>query len=91
MFIHGGRVLYWRQRSKTMVECKYFAKRGYVCASINYRLPLKLQKLPLKELVTELHTRWTCSFKIFGKQTETYKINLIIFFVGGSSAGGITA
>ncbi len=92
MFIHGGAFYIGDKEVETMVEmCKYFAKRGYVCASINYRLGFKVAKASIERAGYRAIQDGHAALRFLVNKSETYKINPDYIFVGGSSAGGITA
>jgi predicted esterase len=79
--------------------CQYFAERGYVCASIDYRLydgPL----FPLPDSVTMAEevimavSDMKAAVRYFREDADNanmYKVDTNQIFVGGISAGGIVA
>lgn len=75
--------------------CQRFAKKGYVCASINYRLGFyPLDSVNAIKAVLRAVQDMKASVRFFYKDratTNTYKIDTTNIFVGGSSAGAITA
>lgn len=72
-----------------------FAKKGYVCASINYRLGLTpFDSVGAVRAVLRAVQDMKASIRFFYKDkltTDTYKIDTNNIFIGGSSAGAITA
>ncbi|MBI3518201.1 MAG: T9SS type A sorting domain-containing protein [Bacteroidetes bacterium] len=72
-----------------------FAKKGYVCASINYRLGFfPLDSINAIKAVVRAVQDMKASIRFFYKDrltTNTYKIDTNNIFIGGSSAGAITA
>ena len=72
-----------------------FAKKGYVCASINYRLGFfPLDSVNAIKAVLRAVQDMKASVRFFYKDkltTNTYKIDTNNIFIGGSSAGAITA
>lgn len=92
MLIHGGAFFNGDKQSQAFVKWAYhFASLGYVVASINYRLGFG----PTKEgtdragykAVQDAHA----AMRYLVHHAEDYHINPNYLFVGGSSAGGITA
>ena len=78
--------------------CKEFAKRGYACAAIDYRLSPSLvfnSTLPnVYEAILKATHDMRASIRFFHKDAATdnlYKINTSKIFIGGVSAGAITA
>lgn len=92
IFIHGGAFYIGDKKSETMVKmCEYFAKRGYVTASVNYRIGFKpvgpsIERAGYRAL-QDVHA----ALRYLLENSSKYKINTDFVFVGGSSAGGITA
>jgi hypothetical protein len=72
-----------------------FAKKGYVCASINYRLGFfPLDSVNAIKAVLRAVQDMKASIRFFYKDkltTNVYKIDTNNIFIGGSSAGAITA
>lgn len=72
-----------------------FAKKGYVCASINYRLGLTpFDSTGAIKAVLRAVQDMKASIRFFYKDkltTNTYKIDTNNIFIGGTSAGAITA
>ncbi len=76
--------------------CNNFAKRGYVTASINYRLgdaiSMYLDSTYAVTTVLKALSDGKSAVRFFRKDaatTNTYKINPNIIFVGGNSAGAV--
>ena len=92
MFIHGGAFYIGDKQSNAMVEfCRYFTSLGYVTASINYRLGF----IPLGSEVERAGYRALqdahAAMRYFVENRTSFGIDTSKIFVGGSSAGGITA
>ncbi len=72
-----------------------FAKKGFVCASINYRLGISpLDSVGLVKAVLRAVQDMKASVRFFYKDkltTNTYKIDTNNIFIGGSSAGAVTS
>lgn len=80
--------------------CNYFAKRGFVCAAIDYRVGIDylaaMANPPLeftKNVIRAVHD-YKAAIRYFRKDAATtnlYKIDTSMIIAGGSSAGAITA
>ncbi len=84
------------QDPSVVTLCNNFAKRGYVTASINYRLgdaiQMYLDSSYAIETVLKALSDGKSAIRFFRKDaatTNTYKINPNIVFVGGNSAGAV--
>ena len=93
---HGGSFMFGSKSDydvKTM--CESFALKGYACASISYRLGIPSDSLKAIDAVARAVQDMKASVRFFNKDsrdgTNTYKIDTNNVFVGGSSAGAITA
>lgn len=100
IFVHGGSFVAGSKDGPDMVPlCRDFAKMGYVTASIEYRLGVQIAPLPDSVDVTEavwraVHdARAAVRFfrKDFSENGNTYGIDTSKIFMGGVSAGAITA
>ncbi|MBH83757.1 MAG: hypothetical protein CMP70_03680 [Flavobacteriales bacterium] len=102
IFAHGGVYIEGDKNSNTMVTlCEEFAKRGYVTASIRYRLT-NLQSLLsansyniFSQTVVNSISDMKSAVRYFRKDVfnnnNTFGINPDLIFVGGYSAGAVTA
>ncbi len=93
---HGGSFISGSRTDYDMeFMCKAFAKKGYACASINYRLGFPIDSLRAIDAVARAVQDMKAAVRFFNKDsrdgTNTYKIDTNQVFVGGSSAGAITA
>lgn len=99
VYIHGGSFI---SGDKSGIDCQhfaeYFAKRGYVVASINYRLANPFLFLASKQVqyhaVLEAMVDAKTSVRYFLKSTREgnpYHLDSQAFFLGGYSAGAVTA
>lgn len=93
MLIHGGAFFNGDKQSAGYKEWgHFFASRGYVVASINYRLgykpfgPKRIDRAGYRALQD---ARAAMSYLLY--RPEQYRINPNCLFVAGSSAGAITA
>lgn len=96
IWVHGGSFIGGSKTDADVVALSQnFAKRGYVCASIDYRVgmwPIDSVNA-IKAVIRAVHDL-RASTRFFYKDratTNTYKIDTTNIFVGGSSAGAITA
>lgn len=100
IYLHGGSFL---DGNKNLLEttafCKAMAQRGYVVAAVNYRtednyLALVFSELMFKATIRASHDA-KAAIRYFYRQAKdqgnTYKIDTNQIFLGGLSAGAITA
>lgn len=92
MLIHGGAFFNGDKQTQAFKRwSEYFASLGYVVASINYRLGFG----PTKEGVDRAGYKAVqdahAAMRYLVHYADDYHINTSYLFVGGSSAGGITA
>ena len=102
IFAHGGVYIEGDKNSNTMVTlCEAFAKRGYVTASIRYRLT-NLQSLlsansynifsqTVVNSISDMKSAVRYFRKDVAENNNTFGINPDLIFVGGYSAGAVTA
>ncbi len=93
---HGGSFIGGNSVTPDMISlCNDFAKKGFVCASINYRLGLTpIDSVGAIKAVIRAMQDMKASVRFFYKDkltTNTYKIDTTNIFIGGTSAGAITA
>ena len=95
IFVHGGSFIAGTKTDGDMVTmCQRFAKKGYVTASINYRLGNAFDSVNAVKAVVRAVQDLRAAVRFFYKDkqtTDTYKIDTNNIYVGGSSAGAITA
>ncbi len=97
IWAHGGSFMYGTSLDhdvKTLSED--FAKMGYVCASINYRLGSKLllDSNTMVQAVIRAEQDMKAAIRFFYKDrltNNTYAIDTNNIYIGGASAGAITA
>ncbi len=91
---HGGSFISG-DKSDLTETASFLAKAGYVVASINYRLlDVTPTQLAFKQAVINAVVDMKAAVRFFHKDagtTNTYKINPNTIFIGGYSAGAITA
>ena len=99
VYIHGGSFISGDKSGKDCQHfAEYFAKRGYVVASINYRLANPFLFLASKQVqyqaVLEAMVDAKTSVRYLLKSTREgnpYHLDSQAFFLGGYSAGAVTA
>lgn len=99
IFAFGGSFVGGSRTSAELVHIATdLAKKGYVCASIDYRLASSVVNLIQEEVLVKTVFRaiqdGSAAVRFFRKDADTdneYKINPDQIFMGGTSAGGILA
>lgn len=90
IYVHGGGFVDTTQ-SKSLVHivayCDSLARRGYVTASINYRLDTSISN---RAVINAMHDA-KAAVRFFKANYLTYKIDTNLMFIGGESAGAITS
>jgi acetyl esterase/lipase len=95
IFIHGGGFVSG-SRKDTEILCRLFALRGFVAATNDYRLidiPV-VDSLTVSEGMIQAVNDAKAAIRFFVEDAATvnrYKIDTTNIFVGGGSAGGVTA
>lgn len=89
LMIHGGGFVAG-DKGDRRTECITLAKKGYVAATINYRLGWtnSIQQI---QAIYRAHQDALASLRYFVSNSSAYKIDTNWIFIGGSSAGAITA
>ena len=94
LFMHGG-AFTWGSRSNYYAAefCRSFAKRGYVTASLDYRLGVSNPFNPVEygEAVYRSVQDLKAAIRYFRNNATIYSINPDAIFIGGASAGAIAA
>lgn len=93
MLIHGGAFFNGDKESEAYVKwSEYFASRGYVVTNINYRLGfIPVARCNVDRAGYRAVQDAYAAMCYMLRHKEQYHINPNLLFVGGSSAGGITA
>lgn len=96
IWVHGGSFQFGTKTDVDVQELSNrFAKKGYACASINYRLGFfPVDSVNAIKAVIRATQDLKASIRYFYKDratTNAYKIDTTRIFIGGSSAGAITA
>ena len=94
---HGGSFIFGSKTDQDVVTlCTRFAKMGYVCASINYRLGMgfPIDTVRAGKAVVRAVQDMKAAIRYFrmdAAATNSYHIHPDYIFAGGSSAGAFTA
>ena len=96
IWAHGGSFVGGTKDDQDVTElCQRFAKRGFICASINYRTGFfPFDSTGIVPALLRAVQDMKASIRFFYKDratTNTYKVDTNNIFIGGSSAGAITA
>ena len=101
LFMHGGSFSAGDKLEPDCVDfCESFAKRGYVTASVNYRLtsnPINFmldqeeQYRTVFKSIADIKSAIRYFRKNVNENGNTYGIDANAIFIGGSSAGGVIA
>lgn len=95
IWVHGGSFLTGSKNDGDMEGfCDHFSHRGYVCATINYRLGFNIlgedEEEMLKAVIRAVQDA-RAAVRFFRKNAAIYKVDTNQIFIGGTSAGAITA
>ncbi len=96
IWAHGGSFLAGTKADGDVVSLsQHFAKKGYVCASIDYRTGFfPIDSVNSVKAVVRAVQDMKASIRFFyadAQGANTYKIDTTKIYIGGSSAGAITA
>lgn len=91
LLIHGGGFQNGNKNSLRS-DCREFAKRGYVAATLGYRLGHNPAN-PVEQILAAYRAQQdaNASLRFIIENAETYKIDTSWIFIGGGSAGAVTA
>ncbi len=90
IYIHGGGFTdsnNYKSLSHIVTFCETMAKKGYAVASIDYRLDTSSSN---RAIINAMHDA-KAAVRFFRANAATYKIDTSLIFIGGESAGAITA
>lgn len=92
MFIHGGAFFIGDKATLPYQKwCVHFASLGYVCVSINYRMGFRPTSAAIERTAYQATQDAHAAMRYLMSKKGEYGINPDYLFVGGASAGGITA
>ncbi len=92
MLMHGGAFLVGDKSDSLITSlCHHFASMGYVAVSINYRIGFKPTKGEIASTGYAALQDAHAAMRYLVTYAEVYGIDTSLLFVGGASAGSITA
>lgn len=92
MLIHGGAFFFGDKHGKEMVaQCTHLASLGYVAVSINYRMGFELSKASIQRCGYRAIQDAHAAMRFLTHYAKDYGIDEKRMYIGGSSAGSITA
>ena len=92
MLVHGGAFFFGDKHDKEMVgQCTHLASLGYVAVSINYRMGFELSKTSIQRCGYKAIQDAHAAMRYLAYHAAEYGIDTERMYVGGSSAGSITA
>ena len=92
MFIHGGAFFIGDKATVPYQKwCTHFASLGYVCVSVNYRMGFRANSKAIQRTAYQATQDAHAAMRYLLSKQEIYRIDPDYLFVGGASAGAITA
>jgi poly(3-hydroxybutyrate) depolymerase len=92
VLIHGGAFFFGDKHDKEMIaQCTHLASLGYVAVSINYRMGFELSKVSIQRCGYKAIQDAHAAMRYLTHHAEEYGIDTKCMYIGGSSAGSITA
>lgn len=92
MFIHGGAFFIGDKATEPYQKwCTHFASLGYVCVSINYRMGFRINSKAIERTAYQATQDAHAAMRYLLSKKDIYRIDPDNLFVGGASAGSITA
>ncbi len=92
MFIHGGAFFIGDKATEAYRKwCTHFASLGYVCVSINYRMGFRINSKAIERTAYQATQDAHAAMRYLISKKDIYRIDIDNLFVGGASAGSITA
>ena len=92
LLLHGGAFFFGDKGGlSTKTWCEHFAKLGYVVASANYRLGFKISKASIQQCGYQAMQDAHAALRFLVAHADEYHIDPDYIFIGGTSAGSITA
>lgn len=92
MLVHGGAFYFGSKDDKSITQwCRHLASIGYVAASIDYRIGFLPTKTSIERAGYRAVQDAHAAMRFLVSNQEEYGIDTTMIFVGGASAGSITA
>lgn len=93
IWAHGGSFVGGTKTDQDIVSlCNHFAKRGYVCVSMEYRVGVSgTDSIEMTKAVVRAVHDMRGAIRFMKQNASTYGIDTSLLFVGGSSAGALTS
>lgn len=92
MFIHGGAFFIGDKATEPYQRwCTHFASLGYICVSINYRMGFRVNSKAIERTAYQATQDAHAAMRFLLSKKDIYRIDPDNLFVGGASAGSITA
>lgn len=92
MLIHGGAFFIGDKATLAYQKwCAHFASLGYVCVSINYRMGFRMSSKAIERTAYQATQDAHAAMRYLVSKKDVYRIDTDYLFVGGASAGSITA
>lgn len=92
MLIHGGAFFIGDKATVPYQKwCTHFASLGYVCVSINYRMGFRINSKAIERTAYQATQDAHAAMRYLVSKKDIYRIDPDYLFVGGASAGSITA
>ena len=92
VLIHGGAFFFGDKHDKEMVaQCTHWASLGYVAVSLNYRMGFELSKVSIQRCGYKAIQDAHAAMRYLTHYADKYGIDKECMYIGGSSAGSITA
>lgn len=92
LMLHGGAFFFGDKGGLTTKKwCEHFAQSGYVVASANYRLGFKISKSSIQQCGYKAIQDAHAALRFLVAHADEYHIDPDYIFIGGTSAGSITA
>lgn len=92
VLIHGGAFFFGDKHDPEMIaQCRHYASLGYVVASVNYRMGFELSKVSIQRCAFKSIQDAHAAMRYLVHHAEKYGIDKNRLYIGGSSAGSITA
>lgn len=92
MLIHGGAFFIGDKATSPYQKwCTHFASLGYVCVSINYRMGFRINSKAIQRTAYQATQDAHAAMRYLLAKKDIYRIDPDYLFVGGASAGSITA